>query len=100
MLPRLSTTLNRCGAHTGASTSVASGRISYTFGLKGSSLSIDTACSSSLVAIHLSAREIKERESDRSLAAGVNLVLNPDRTATLTIAGTSEYIQFYLFCFK
>ena len=38
---------------TGANLSVAAGRLSYIFGLKGPSISIDTACSSSLVSAHI-----------------------------------------------
>ena len=38
---------------TGVAASVVSGRLSYTFGLKGPALTIDTVCSSSLVALHM-----------------------------------------------
>ena len=38
----------------GSALSVASGRISYSFGLGGPAVSVDTACSSALVAAHLS----------------------------------------------
>ena len=63
---------------TGTSHSVASGRLSYVFGLQGPSVSIDTACSSSLVAIHLACRSLRSGECGMALAAGVNLMLLPE----------------------
>ncbi|MDC0708174.1 type I polyketide synthase [Stigmatella sp. ncwal1] len=69
-------------AHTGAGNgaSVASGRLSYTFGFQGPSLTVDTACSSSLVSVHLAMRSLRQREVDFALAGGVNLLLSPVAT--------------------
>ena len=55
----------------------ASGRISYTFGLRGPSLTIDAGCSSSLAAVHLAVRSLRSGESDLALAGGVNVILQP-----------------------
>lgn len=85
--------------HAGGATSVAAGRLSYAFGLRGPAVSIDTACSSSLVGAHYAAADICAGTVARALAAGVNLTLSPAKTAAFTITGVfRSSARFLLRC--
>ncbi|GGO95486.1 type I polyketide synthase [Wenjunlia tyrosinilytica] len=60
--------------------SFAAGRIAYTFGLHGPTMSVNTACSSSLVAVHLACQSLRSGEADTALAGGVNAIITPELT--------------------
>lgn len=74
-------------AVTGNLSNVAANRISYVLNFTGPSLSINTACSSSLVAVHLACQSLYKKESSLAIAAGVNVMLLPELTASLRNAG-------------
>jgi acyl transferase domain-containing protein/NADPH:quinone reductase-like Zn-dependent oxidoreductase/acyl carrier protein len=72
---------------TGGGRSTVCGRLSFTFGFEGPSISVDTACSSSMVAIHLGCQSLQLGECDMALAGGANVVLSTDVTRLFTSAG-------------
>ncbi|WP_458789382.1 choline/carnitine O-acyltransferase [Adonisia turfae] len=63
---------------TGNHISSAAGRLAYTLGFTGPTITLDTACSSSLVAVHQACNSLRLSECQMALAGGVKLHLTPD----------------------
>ena len=72
---------------TGRAASVTSGRLSYTFGLKGPSVTVDTACSSSLVSLHMAYNSMVLGQCSAACNSGVNVMISPETPAAFLKAG-------------
>lgn len=72
---------------TGNHLAFAANRLSYTFDLRGPSVSVEVGCASSLIALHDACMSVWRGESEMALAGGVNLLLAPDNYVATSKAG-------------
>lgn len=56
---------------------VLTARISHTLGLTGPAITTESGCSSSIVAVDLACKSLQRKETNISLACGVNLLIHP-----------------------
>ncbi|KAL4961848.1 uncharacterized protein BDV14DRAFT_210828 [Aspergillus stella-maris] len=69
---------------TGTGPSMISNRISYSFDLRGPSITLDTACSSTLVALHEACRALRTGDMETALVGGTSLILDADKCMAMS----------------
>ena len=72
---------------TGNTLSVAAGRVSFLFGLRGPCFSMDTACSSSIVATHLTVESLRMEDCTSAHVCGCITIIGPAVTAIFFCSG-------------
>ncbi|KAJ6189933.1 hypothetical protein N7519_004841 [Penicillium mononematosum] len=60
-------------------------RISYSFDLRGPSVTVDTACSGGLTALHLACQSLLSGDAKQAIAAGSSLILGPEVMVTMSM---------------
>jgi acyl transferase domain-containing protein len=60
-------------------------RISYSFNLNGSSVTVDTACSASLVALHLACQSMISGDARQAIVAGSSAILSHEGMVTMSM---------------
>lgn len=70
---------------TGCGDATVCGRISYTFDLRGPSVTIDTGCSGSMVGLHQACQGLRLGETSMAIVGGTNLLLGPDMTIAMSM---------------
>ncbi len=82
----------------GISRGMIADRISYAFGLHGSSMTVDSGQSSSLVAVHLACESLRTGESPLAIAGGIHLNLaNETSMLEAVFGGVSPSGHTYAF---
>lgn len=72
---------------TGASPTILSNRITYTFDLRGPSVVLDTACSSSLYALHSAVLSLDAHDCNAAVVASANLIQSVEQQMIAVKAG-------------
>ena len=66
--------------YTGTGPTGASGRISYTMGLRGPCMTIDTACSSALTCTHVAAQALRNNDCKIAVVGAASIISEPDQS--------------------
>ena len=78
---------------TGCAESMMANRVSYTFDLKGPSVTSDTACSSAMSSLHLACQSLRAGDSSQAIVGSCHLNVTPDTFISLS---KSRYPFAYL----